>query len=91
MDNTLRLACTNCIRGLLKTPAEQISLVPESLHKVNLLNDSHVQVLCNWAAHFSKQVSDRLEYCTHVHQNMVNTSPTCPKCAYKIPANFSGV
>ena len=53
--------------------------------------------VCNWAAQ-NKQISDRLEYITHLHQHtwghMVNTQLlhcTCPKCAYKISQIFSRV
>ena len=37
--------------------------------------------------HKKKRISDRLEYITHLHQH---TTPTCPKCAYKISKYFRG-
>ena len=49
--------------------------------------------VCNWAAQ-DKQISDRLEYITHLHQHTLHgqyTTPTCSKCAYKISQIFSRV
>ena len=42
--------------------------------------------------HKNKQISDRLEYITHcINTHGQYTTPTCPKCAYKILQIFSRV
>ena len=58
------------------------------------MNDTFTSMyVTNLGSTKTKQVSDRLEYITHLHQHTwsIHNSYTCPKCAYKISQIFSRV
>ena len=90
--NFSRLAAQKHIRGLLNSRWADAHLSWLYCTKLTSFNEWYIyKYVCNWAAQTqsrSQTDSSILPICINTHGQY--TTPTCPKCAYKISQIFRG-